>query len=275
MDRRVAVVTGGGNGIGRACCIRLAEEGAAVVAADIQEERAAETAAVITDAGGRAASLPVDVASAEDNAAMVALALDAFGRLDALITAAGVSHGRYVSGDLDADVDRLKGRLDYLERPGWDLVETDVEDFDRVLAVNLKGTLLSMQAGSRAMLEQGEGGSIVTVASVAAKNPDAGPLAYTASKAAVWMLTKKAARMLAPAGIRVNSIGPGYIDTNMTAVIDLIPRVEGARDLFSHVPMGRKGSPAEIANTALFLCSDESSYFTGEILHPSGGFFTG
>ncbi len=274
MHQRVAVVTGGGNGIGRACCIRLAQEGAAVVAADIQEDRAAETAAMVGDAGGRARSLAVDVTSVDDNAAMVGLAIESFGRLDALVTAAGISHGRYVSGDLDADVERLQGRLEYLERPGWDLVETDVEDFDRVMEVNLKGTLLSMQAAVRAMLEQGQGGSVVTIASVAAKHPDAGPLAYTASKAAVWMLTKKAARMLGTTGIRVNSIGPGFIDTHMTAVIELIPRETDQHPLFGMIPMGRRGTPEEIADAALFLCSDESSYFTGEILHPDGGFFT-
>jgi NAD(P)-dependent dehydrogenase (short-subunit alcohol dehydrogenase family) len=94
------------------------------------------------------------------------------------------------------------------------------------------------------------------------------------SKAAVWMLTKKTARMFAPAGIRVNAIGPGFIDTNMTAVIDLAPQ-ETRDQLLAAIPLGRKGLPSDVAATALFLATDESSYFTGEILHPGGGLFTG
>ena len=117
-------------------------------------------------------------------------------------------------------------------------------------------------------------GSIITIASIAAKVPDAGPFGYVMSKAAVWMLTKKAARMLAPAGIRVNSLGPGWIDTNMTAILDLAPedRQQLIRD---SIPLGRRGTPEDVASAALFLATDESSYFTGELLHPAGGLFTG
>lgn len=138
--------------------------------------------------------------------------------------------------------------------------------------VNLVGTLLAIQSCGQRMLAAGAKGSIVTIASVAAKLPDAGPLGYVLSKAAVWMLTKKAARMLAPAGIRVNAIGPGFIDTNMTAVLDLAD--ESREQILSAIPMGRQGTPADVANTALFLASDESAYFTGELLHPDGGLYT-
>jgi 3-oxoacyl-[acyl-carrier protein] reductase len=111
----------------------------------------------------------------------------------------------------------------------------------------------------------------VTIASIAAKQPEAGTPAYSVSKAGVWMLTKHAAVVFAPHGIRVNSIGPGFIETNMTAVI----RELGMEDRYrAMIPMGRMGTPREIANTALFLASDESSYFTGELLHPDGGFYT-
>lgn len=271
---RVAVVTGGGNGIGRASALRFAEEGAAVVVADVQDAAAAAVADEIVAAGGSAASIRVDVTSRDDNEAMAALAVDTWGRLDIVMTAAGVSHAAYVSGDLEADIKMATRRLEYLDRPGWDFVEADLDEWDRVHEINLKGTLMGMQACTARMLERGEGGAVVTVASVAAKNPDAGPLAYTSSKAAVWMLTKKAARMLAPAGVRVNAIGPGFIDTHMTAIIDLIPRGEGMPDVFANIPMGRKGTPREIADAAVWLASAEASYVTGTIVHPDGGYFT-
>ena len=120
----------------------------------------------------------------------------------------------------------MENRATYLERPGWEFVEADPDSFDKVLNVNLKGTLLGMQSCAAQMLELGTEGSIVTIASIAAKHPDAGPVAYTVSKAGVWMLTKKVARMLGPVGIRVNSIGPGFIKTHMTAVIDLMDESE-------------------------------------------------
>lgn len=274
MEGKVAVVTGGGNGIGRACCLRFAEEGAAIVVADLQAQQAAETAQLITDAGGRATSIAVDVTSIADNDAMADIAVSEFGGLDAVLTAAGITHANYVSGDLEAEVKRMTRQLDYVERPGWDFVEHDVDEWDTVMAVNVKGTLLSMQSCVARMLDAGTGGTIVTIASIAAKHPDAGPLAYTSSKAAVWMLTKKAARMLGPVGIRVNAIGPGFIDTHMTKVIDMIPDEQRRTDFYGQIPLGRKGVPLEIANTALFLSNDESSYFSGEILHPDGGFFT-
>ena len=151
--------------------------------------------------------------------------------------------------------------------------EGDIDSFDKVLNVNLRGTLLGMQSCVAKMLENETQGSIVTVASIAAKHPDAGPVSYTVSKAGVWMLTKKAARMLGPVGIRVNSIGPGFINTHMTAIIDLMDESETAA-FNEMIPLGRRGEPIDIANAALFLCSDEASYFTGEILHPDGGFFT-
>lgn len=274
MEGKVAVVTGGGNGIGRACCLRFAEEGAAIVVADLQADQAAETARMVTEAGGRATSIAVDVTSIADNDAMADLAVSEFGGLDAVLTAAGITHANYVSGDIEAEVKRMTRQLDYVERPGWDFVEADPDEWDTVMAVNVKGTLLSMQSCVARMLDAGTGGTVVTIASIAAKHPDAGPLAYTTSKAGVWMLTKKAARMLGPVGIRVNAIGPGFIDTHMTKVIDMIPDEQRRMDFYGQIPLGRKGVPAEIANTALFLSNDESSYFSGEILHPDGGFFT-
>ena len=138
---------------------------------------------------------------------------------------------------------------------------------------NLTGTYFALQAGASAMIEQGKGGSIITLASIASKHPDAGPTPYVVSKAGVWMLTKKAARELAPVNIRVNAIGPGFIETHMTTIFEIAPP-ERVEETLKSVPMGRRGLPIEVANTALFLASDESSYMTGEILHPDGGYFT-
>ena len=274
LANKVTVITGGGNGIGRATALLFAKEGASIVVADIQEDKAEETSQMIIDSGGQSIPIRVDVTSGADNERMANLAVDSFGGLDCLVTAAGISHANYVSGDIEPDIKNVvTNRADYLERPGWEFVEGDPDHFDKVLAVNLKGTLLGMQACVARMLESETKGSIVTIASIAAKHPDAGPLAYTTSKAGVWMMTKKAARMLGPVGIRVNSIGPGFIKTHMTAIIDFMDEVETAA-FNAMIPLGRRGEPAEIASAALFLCSDESSYFTGEILHPDGGFFT-
>jgi NAD(P)-dependent dehydrogenase (short-subunit alcohol dehydrogenase family) len=273
LDGKVCVVTGGGNGIGRACALRFAEEGGAVVVADLLDDNGRAVADEISAAGGQATFVHLDAASAADNETVAAAAEAAYGGLDVLVTAAGISHAGYRSGDLEADAKLYLRRLEYDQRPGWDLVEADIDEVRRVIDVNLIGTLMAMQACAQRMLAAGTKGSIVTIGSIASKVPDAGPFAYVLSKSAVWMLTKKAARMLAPAGIRVNSIGPGFIETNMTAVIDLAPE-ELRQQLVDAIPLGRKGTPVDIANAALFLATDESSYFTGEMLHPDGGFFT-
>jgi len=139
--------------------------------------------------------------------------------------------------------------------------------------VNLTGTLLSIQATAAVMLEQQRAGSIVTIASIAARDPLWGSPSYPVSKAGVWMLTKNAARTLAPLGIRVNSIGPGFIETNMTEAISQVDEYHEV--IIGNTPMGRRGKPSEIANVALFLASDEASYVTGELIHPDGGWFTG
>jgi NAD(P)-dependent dehydrogenase (short-subunit alcohol dehydrogenase family) len=270
---KVAVVTGGGNGIGRACCLRFAGDGAAVVVADLLDGPMNETVELITAAGGRAVAVRVEAASRADNHAMAEAAITTFGRLDVLLTAAGISHGNYQSGDIERDLKMALDRMDKAATPGRNFVEMELEEWQKVIDVNLTGTMLAMQACAERMIAAGNGGAIVTIASIAAKHPDAGPIAYTVSKAGVWMLTKKAARELAAANIRVNAIGPGYIDTNMTRLID-----EGPGDrkvaLYNAIPMARKGGPFEIASVASFLVSDDASYMTGEILHPDGGYYT-
>ena len=270
LEDRVAVVTGGGNGIGRACAVRFAEEGADVVVADLQDGPGEETVEAVTALGRRAVFVHANATRAEDNEAVARTAADELGGLDVLVTAAGISHARYVSGDTASTLEMVAARA--TTEPAELFASMSLDEWQPVLDVNLTGTLLAMQAAARVMLDQGRGGSIVTIASIAAKHPEAGPAAYAVSKAGVWMLTKHAARSLGPAGIRVNSIGPGFIETNMTAPIQQIPGVVDM--LLTNLPLRRLGTPREVADTALFLASDESSYFTGEILHPDGGFVT-
>ena len=270
---RVAVVTGGGNGIGRASAIRLAADGARIVVADVQDGPAAESVRLITEAGGEAVAIRLDASNRLDNDAMAELAISTWGRLDILLTAAGISHANYSSGDIEADVKMIGANLANLETPWRTFIDLDLESWQRVIDVNLTGTFLAMQACADRMVSAGNGGAIVTIASVAAKNPDAGPLAYTVSKAGVWMLTKKAARELAAANIRVNAIGPGYIATNMTQLLELLPE-DRRTEMAQRIPMARVGRPEEVAAVVSFLASDDASYMTGTILHPDGGYFT-
>lgn len=271
---RVAIVTGGSNGLGRACAEDLAAEGAAVVIADLQATPGEAAVDAITQAGGRAVFVELDASSVDDNEAMVSAAIDTYGRIDMLVTAAGISSGDYESGDDEGARKRLQMGVEAAAaNPAAALTELAVDDWRRVIDVNLTGTLLAIQATARVMLEREQPGSIVTIASIAARDPLWGSPSYPVSKAGVWMLTKNAAKTLAPLGIRVNSVGPGFIETNMTRVFG---EAEDHRAmLMAQTPMGRMGRPEEVANLVLFLLSDEASYMTGELIHPDGGWFTG
>jgi NAD(P)-dependent dehydrogenase (short-subunit alcohol dehydrogenase family) len=272
LEGKVAVVTGGGNGIGRACCLRLADEGADVLVADILEDHGAKTVSEVESKGRRAAFARVDTSNPADNDAMVATAVAELGGVDVLVTAAGISHQDYRSDDsADAATARLQQRA--AVGAAQQFVDTALDDWARVLDVNLTGTLLSMQSTVRQMLEQGRGGAIVTISSIAAKHPEPGAPAYGVSKAGVWMLTLHAAKMLVDEGIRVNSVGPGFIETNMTKM--LRDRPEAMAPFMGSIPMARMGKPEEVAAAVAFLASDDASYFTGELLHPDGGYFTG
>lgn len=274
LQDKVAVVTGGSNGIGRACADRFSAEGARILIADIQPEPGRAAAEAIVEAGGEASFVELEAASAEANAAMAEAAVERYGTVDVVVTAAGVSHGDYRSGDVEGGLKRLRQAAEATAaNPAAPLTELDVDDWRRVLDVNLTGTLLAIQATARVMVEQERPGSIVTIASVAARDPLWGAPSYPVSKAGVWMLTKNAARTLAPLGIRVNAIGPGFIETNMTAALDEVDEYNSM--ILGLTPMGRKGQPSEIANVALFLASDEASFVTGELIHPDGGWFTG
>jgi len=254
---KIAIITGGGSGIGRACALRFAVEGAAVCVADLNLEGAADTVRQVEAAGGRAVAVQTDTADEAATEAMVERCVAAFGAVDLLVAAAGISGAR-------------PGQPP--QSDPFPLLNLPTDHFQRVLAVNLYGVLFSDRAVARWLVAHGRPGAIVNIASVAAKLPLPGG-AYSISKAGVWMLTKALAIELAPVGIRVNAIGPGFIETPMTAML----RADEARSRWalSLTPMRRYGTPEEVAATALFLCSDEASYFTGEMLHPAGGMFVG
>lgn len=272
LEGKVAVVTGGANGIGRACCERFAEEGADVVVADILDEQGMDTIAAVEKKGRRAAYMHADASSPTDNETVMQHAVDLFGGIDILVTAAGISTADYRSDRPDLVARKAARHAREQPDPMRRFTELRLSEWQTVLDVNLTGTLLAVQAAARVMLDLKRRGSIITIASIAAKHPEAGAPAYSVSKAGVWMLTKYAARVLGPAGIRVNAIGPGFIETNMTAVVRGLPDLE--ERLLANVPLGRMGTAREVADAALFLAGQQSSYFTGEMLHPDGGFYT-
>ena len=267
FEGKVALVTGGASGMGRESALRLAREGAAVVVAALpDDERAAETVALIEAEGGRALAAPTDVTREADCDAMAQAAVDAFGRLDYCIAAAGISHAGYVSGEITEGEPLLGGAHRHV-------VHKPLEYWEKVLAVNLTGVMLTNRAVARRMIALDNGGAIVNISSGAAKAPIRGMGDYCVSKAGVWMLTRCLALELAPNRIRVNTVAPGLIETPMTLAVTgdeerLQRRVETT-------PLGRIGQPADIAEAALFLLSDQSSYITGQILHPDGGLFVG
>lgn len=246
MQGKTAVVTGAARGIGRASALALSRAGAAVCVSDINREGADETARQINEQGGNAIAVACDVTRAEDVAAMVKAAVEAFGRLDAAVNNAGIA------GSFDKR-----------------LHEADDATFERVLAVNLRGVWHCMKAELKVMLPQARG-SIVNIASVAGLIGAPKAAAYTASKHAVIGLAKSAAVDYAKLGVRVNAICPAYTDTAMVqSAIEGDPRM--AQIMRRAIPMGRLGEANEIADAVVWLCSDASSFVTGHALALDGG----
>lgn len=249
-ETRTIVVTGGSRGIGRAICRELAAPGAVVCfnyfnPADPEAERleAERTENLITEAGARAMSREVDVADADAVAVFFNEVVQETGRIDVLVNNAGITR------------DTL-------------LVRMKPEAWDAVLNVNLKGTFIGLQAAAKLMMKQ-RSGRIVNIASVVGVTGNAGQANYTASKAGVIGLTKTAARELAPRGITVNAVAPGFIETDMTAVLP-----EKVREaMLGQVPLGRAGTPEDIAGVVRFLTSDQAAYLTGQTIHVSGGMY--
>ncbi len=242
LNSQVAIVTGAGDGIGRAIAMALADEGSHVWALDIDGKKAAAVAAEIQSRGGQAFSEAIDVSQGEAVRAAFARIYHKHGRIDILVNNAGICQRASIA--------------DITER-----------DWDRILAVNLKGTFLCSQA-VMAIMKQQRRGKIINLGSVAGK---VGGIAvgahYSASKAAVMCFTKSLARDLAPFNVNVNAIAPGVIATDMTQ------RITGGdwSQYLETIPLGRIGMVEEVAHVAVFLASPSSSYLTGEIIDVNGG----
>lgn len=246
---RSVLVTGGGSGIGLATAVAFANEGARVAVGDVSAEGCRKAVEAIHDSGGTAISVHADVSREEDVRRMVDKTLAAFGRLDVLFSNAGI----------------------LIEAPVHEMTETD---WERIIAVNLKGTFLVAKHAVRAMLQQG-GGAIVNTASVNALVGDPDEAAYCASKAGVALLTKSMALAYAKDHIRVNAVCPGWVETPLfqqEADHRGIPLATYRQFAAAQHPIGRIGRPEEIAQVVLFLASDDASYITGSLVVADGGY---
>ncbi len=248
LEGKVALITGGGNGIGRATAVRFAEEGAKIVIADLDEEGLEETRRLTTEAGGDAAIVVGNVTSRTDVQEMINLTIDRFERLDILINNAGINR------------DALMARV----RDGETKLMSD-EKWDLVLDVNLKGTWLCCQLAALPMMEQ-KYGRIVNTSSIGALG-NIGQANYAASKSGVIGLTKTLALEWSRFGIAVNCVAPGATKTRMTAGIP----EKIMQSILSKIPARRLAEPEEIAAVHLFLATDEASYITGQVIFADGG----
>jgi 3-oxoacyl-[acyl-carrier protein] reductase len=243
LANQVAIITGAAQGIGQAIALRFAAEGARVVIADVNGPAADQTAREIETLGRTARAFEVDVTDAARVAALLEETQTHFGRLDILVNNAGVG----------------------LNRP---FLTTTLEEWERQLRVNLTGTFLCAQAAARVMVQQGRG-QIVNVASISGQRGGQGRAAYGSAKAGVILLTRVMAVELAPLGVRVNAIAPGPVDTAQSRGT----HTEATRRAYrERIPTGRYGTREEIANAALFLVSDESTFVAGHVLNVDGGF---
>ncbi len=247
LTERTAIVTGAGSGNGRAIAFRLAAEGARVLVADIREDSALETVEAIRTAGGQAESRRANVADSADVDSLVDQAVRWGGKLDIMVNNAGINRRNLLADIVTAQ---------------W----------QELIDVNLTGVFYGTRAAGRAMIESG-GGKIVNISSIREEVAGFGNIAYCASKGGVRMLTRAAALELSEHQINVNTVGPGYVETNMTR--DLLKNPDVLGSAIDSVPWGRLAIPEEIAAATAFLSSDESSFITGTTLFVDGGHLTG
>ena len=245
LQGRVALVTGASQGIGRACALALAAEGAKVAAAARNEEKLAAVVQEISQAGGEAAAFKMDVADEDQIKAATKAAIEKFGKVDILVNNAGITR--------DTLVLRMK-------RADW----------DAVMATNLTGAHLTIQAVLSSMLKQ-RWGRIINITSIFGQIGQTGQANYAAAKAGLIGLTMAVAREVASRNITVNAVAPGYIETAMTE--GLAPELKEA--VAKMIPLGRAGSDADVAHAVSFLASDEAAYITGHVLNVNGGMLMG
>ncbi|MFN8624864.1 MAG: SDR family NAD(P)-dependent oxidoreductase [Candidatus Binatia bacterium] len=245
FSAKVALVTGGGSGIGEATALLFAERGAAVAVVDVDEAAARRVASTIQSTGGQALAVAANVAQATQVRAAVAQAVSHFGRLDALLNSAGISPQYAPVGDYP------------------------LEEWDRTLATNLSGTFYGMKYAIPEMLRH-DGGAVVNISSIMGQVASPGGLAYCATKHGVIGLTKAAALDYGARGVRVNAIGPGVVETPMTAAS--ITTDEMRQGLLAFTPLQRFAQAREIAELVIFLCSARASFITGAYYPIDGGY---
>jgi 3-oxoacyl-[acyl-carrier protein] reductase len=243
LSEKTALITGSAQGIGKSIAQALAAAGADCIITDVNLEQAEQTAEELRASGRKAFALKANVADAEEVSAMIQKGIEEFGKIDILVNNAGITR--------DGLLMRMKD-----------------EDWDLVLNINLKGAFLCTRAVARPMMKQ-RSGRIINIASIVGAMGNVGQANYVASKAGLIGLTKTTARELASRGITCNAVAPGFIDTAMTQALP----DDVKENLSAQIPMGKLGSPEDVAGAVCFLASDEAAYITGQVIHVNGGMY--